>query len=356
MDPVINLIKEDDIDYVPGYEDSIFLINTTKWLKTIKENILLKNRNIKIFAENFDGYSIFIPRYIRPQKPPEIILDEVHNINDQFSIEKVARYVSLIPFVDDAISIDSDTLPDCWCTDEQFITLGFGDYTEHAILLCNYFNYIDKAQNKPCTSYLVLCKAHPEGYSAYVMRMNDNCLDVEFWNAKTGECFYFDKRYQEAKLLCLTVNKSFYMNKNSIDIICPLKEIGCLISSDNVYVNIQDAYDPATIEVNIKNTKNWMPFLNDFSRKKYFPDGISSIQKDLIYEEPTKEESLNLTNTIYDHIKREVEISRASLEVDGIPLRTRWDRSRSDEIVDILDRYDLSYLEKKQSCIDVILI
>jgi coiled-coil and C2 domain-containing protein 2A len=35
-------------------------------------------------------------------------------------------------------------MPDLYCTSQEFLDLGAGGYEEHAILLCNYFNYIDK--------------------------------------------------------------------------------------------------------------------------------------------------------------------------------------------------------------------
>jgi hypothetical protein len=53
---------------------------------------------------------------------------------------------------------------------------------DHGILLCNYFNYIDKNiiyQNQNNTeSYLVLGKAFPYGKSMFVLRRdknNNNC-------------------------------------------------------------------------------------------------------------------------------------------------------------------------------------
>ena len=274
LDPVPGINKIDDSDYTPGFEDSIFLINATKWLKSVKDSNK-KDRNIRILAENFDGYSVYMPRYIRKggQKPPEIILDEVNNPNDEFSIEKAARFVSLIPFVEDGHSFDYDEMPDCWCTDEQFLTLNFGDYEEHAILLCNYFNYIDKVQKRenPCVSYLALCNAYPEGLSTYVMRQSVNTPDVEFWNAKTGDCYYYDKRYEENKFLCFSVTKSFKTKSPFSATICQIKDIGTLISNENIYVNLQQIGDPGVLDFDLSNESNWKPFLNEASKKKIFP-------------------------------------------------------------------------------------
>jgi coiled-coil and C2 domain-containing protein 2A len=358
MDPVPGFMKADEVDYIPGFEDSVFLINTTKWLKNLKENVTFRFRNIRLLTENFDGYSVFVSRFLKAggQKPPEIVFDEINNPTDDVSIEKAARFVSLIPFIEDCQTFDHEEMPDCWCTDEQFLTLGFGDYEEHAILLCNYFNYIDRLQNRNVSSYLVLGKGYPEGMTTYVMRVSNTTPDVEFWNARKGECFYFDKKYHDNKFLCFTVNRSFNNTKNSNNTICSLKEVGCIITPDNVYVNVQSSGDPGFIDFDLKNTRNWKPFLNESSRKKYFPEGIASIQKDLSYEYPSSEESYQLSRTIYEHLKKEIEISRYSLEKNGKPLRTRWERSVNEKIEGILAEYDLFNFAIKKSGINVNII
>ena len=181
----------------------------------MKEKSLLKNRNIRLFAENFDGYSVFMPRFLKPegQRPHNMIF----TVNDENGIEKVSRYVALIPFIEDNQAFDDlEEMPDCWCTDNEFLTLGFGDYEEHAVLLCNYFNYVDQQQKTGCVSYLALGDAHPEGMTIYVMRISQDNKQVEFWNAKTGDCFYFDKTIEENKFLCLTVSKTFKYTKATV--------------------------------------------------------------------------------------------------------------------------------------------
>jgi coiled-coil and C2 domain-containing protein 2A len=355
MDPVPNFLKSEDLDYVPGFEDSIFLINTSKWLKGVKENPLLKERNIRVLAENFDGYSVFLPKYLKPggQKPHSLIFDE-NVIDDSIAIEKVARYVSLIPFIGDAQAFGHDEIPDCWCTDEQFLTLGFGDYSEHAILLCNYFNYIDKIQNTSCVSYIILGKAYPEGMTTYVMRMSTNTPEVEFWNGKTGECFYYDKSYKTNTFLCCTVSRSFNNTKTTADSICQLKEVGCIVTFDNVYVNVQDFSDPGLIDLDLKDETKWKPFLNDISKQKYFPKGITTIQKDLFYEDPSVEEADELNDKIFEHLKRNIEISRAAFGVEGKALRTKWERVANEKIKRILADYDFYCFTKKKSGINVI--
>lgn len=48
----------------------------------------------------------------------------------------------MIPFVDDLSMFKN--MPDVYSTSQEFLDLGAGDYEEHAILLCNYFNFIDE--------------------------------------------------------------------------------------------------------------------------------------------------------------------------------------------------------------------
>jgi hypothetical protein len=259
LDPVVSLQKSDDYDYVPGFEDSIFLINSVRWLKKLRDNPVVKDRNIRIVVSNFDGFSVYLPRYLKPQQPPEKVFSQ----NDPLcplAIEKAARYVALMPFVEDSNAFDYEEVPDCWCYDDQFFSLGFGDYEEHAVLLCNYFNYIDKAQSRDCTSYLLLGKGHPEGYTTYVLRMSNTTPDIEIWNARYGDCYYFDRRYEISKFLCFTISKNF-RNRNPTEAICPFKEVGCIISDQNIFINVQQSADPALMEFNLKDTNDWLPFL-----------------------------------------------------------------------------------------------
>jgi coiled-coil and C2 domain-containing protein 2A len=101
--------------------------------------------------------------------------------------------VSLIPQIEDNQAF-AGQLPDLWCTSQEFLDLGAGDVEEHAILLCNYFNYIDQAQGKDTfQSYLVLGLGYPEGRTAYVMRRNKENNHAELWNPLRGEAYFYGR-------------------------------------------------------------------------------------------------------------------------------------------------------------------
>jgi hypothetical protein len=68
---------------------------------------------------------------------------------------------------------------------------------------------------------------------------------------------------------------------------------------------------------------------------------------------PMSEESMEVKDKVFDYLKREIEISRASVDLDGKPIRTRWERTANERIENILCDYDGFYFTHKQSGIDV---
>ena len=131
--------------------------------------------------------------------------------------------MSLIPFVDDS-ELFRD-LPDITCLSQEFLDLNQGDDEEHAILLCNYFNYIDRSLGQQKTnendvqgvnyvSYIVYGEAVPRGETWYVMRRDVANGAVELWDATTGVCYNFNHDYQG------NVGKV-----RMADPLCPLKRI-----------------------------------------------------------------------------------------------------------------------------------
>ena len=81
-------------------------------------------------------------RFLTPQVPPQEILRQEGLAQDAYAIEKVARFVSMIPFIEDLRMFQD--MPDLYSTSQEFFDLGGGDYEEHAVLLANYFTYIDE--------------------------------------------------------------------------------------------------------------------------------------------------------------------------------------------------------------------
>jgi len=146
LEPNIELPSENTEYCYPGAEDQKLLDDGSKWLHDLRTKCKFKNSHIKLFGESLNGTSVLLCRFLTPQKPPEDVVGNV--VNDLYAIERVARFVSMIPYVED-LGFFGAEMPDLFSTSQEFLDLGGGDYEEHAILLCNYFAYIDRELKKP---------------------------------------------------------------------------------------------------------------------------------------------------------------------------------------------------------------
>ena len=102
LDPVLELPQDNELEYYIGLEKQNLLHAGSEWVKSIKKGNFEK-RNIKVYGENVSGQSVLLCRYILPQAPPPDIYDYKSQTskNDKYAIEKAARYVSLIPMIED---------------------------------------------------------------------------------------------------------------------------------------------------------------------------------------------------------------------------------------------------------------
>lgn len=86
---------------------------------------------------------------------------------------------------------------------------------------------------------MIYGKAVPEGNTIYVLRRDIKNNKVELWNPTTGEPFYFGVKEFINTLLCFTISKGLQSDVDIQDIACPLQEVGCVISNENIWLNIQ---------------------------------------------------------------------------------------------------------------------
>ncbi|XP_035582167.1 coiled-coil and C2 domain-containing protein 2A isoform X2 [Zalophus californianus] len=230
---------------------------------------------------DISGKTIFVTRYLKPLNPPQELLDACPN-SPQATVELVARYVSLIPFLPDTVSFAG--ICDMWSTSDQFLDLLAGDEEEHAVLLCNYFLFLGKK------AWLMMGSAIPEGPTAYVLTREQSHYLI--WNPCSGH---------------------FY---GQFDTFCPLKSVGCLIGPDNIWFNIQRYDSPLRINFDVTKPKLWKSF---FSRSLPYP-GLSSVQpEELIYQRTDKAAAAELQDRIEKILKEKI--------MDWRPRHlTRWNR------------------------------
>jgi coiled-coil and C2 domain-containing protein 2A len=143
LDPPMNLPADNsNIEFRAdrvGSENASVLQKAKEWSELLKKSTK-GNRTFQVFGENIEGNSVLLSRFLWPLAPPREL--EVTGQNYNVAHERVARFVSMIPFINDLNLFKG--LPDIFTTCQEFLDLGGGDYEEHAILLANYFIYIDE--------------------------------------------------------------------------------------------------------------------------------------------------------------------------------------------------------------------
>jgi len=263
-----------------------------KWKKRVKGfGKYMQNRNLQVMVDNVHGQSVFICRYLTSsstcmsqQPPPQL---------EPQSVSHIVRFVSLIPFLDDWHPFFGET--DMWCSSQQFLDLGVGDWEEHAILLYNYFSYIDR-NNEEIENYLVVGQGIPEGDTVCVYRRNMRTGEGVFWNASTGQGF------------------------DSEDPLCPIVDVSLLIQHDNVWANVQQGKKPkeisldvyrAPIQGNILNgdfssTSFWIPLFEDTVNNRDKPDEIPTIQEQLNYNPIPREFVIETQTDLENTLKLEI--------------------------------------------------
>uniref|UniRef100_A0A672PN68 Coiled-coil and C2 domain containing 2A n=1 Tax=Sinocyclocheilus grahami TaxID=75366 RepID=A0A672PN68_SINGR len=229
---------------------------------------------------DINGKTVFVTRFIRLLTPPQELLDAFPNGPQETAVLNMD--VSLV----------------CFCS--QFLTLLAGDEEEHAVLLCNYFLSMGKR------AWLIIGVAIPEGPTAYVLTYEQNRYLI--WNPSTGQHY------------------------GQYDTFCPLQTIGCLISSDNVWFNIQPYAAPVRMSFDISKPNLWKAF---FSRS--FPDpGLSSVQPEgLVYKHTDRAAAVELQDRIEKVLRERI--------MEWRPRHpTRWNRYCISTLRQFLPKLELS--------------
>jgi coiled-coil and C2 domain-containing protein 2A len=84
----------------------------------------------------------------------------------------------------------------------------------------------------------------------------------------------------------------------------PLISIGSLISTENIYANIQNFDAPSLMAYDVDNSRNWRPF---FTEKKYPKPELTTCQElDLEYSPPDEEKAQLLEREILETVQTEL--------------------------------------------------
>lgn len=213
-----------DRKYVSGEDESTLLLQrASDWLSELNTK-----RYIRMWLNNIEGKSVFICRWLSSDitPPPQL--------GNENLIERCARFVAMIPKKFSCKLLENTE--DFHFTCDQFMNVKMGE--DHGILLCNFFNFIDRKSGRDYIhSYLALGKAFPYGKSIYVLRRNTRTNDSELWDPYDGQCFFLPAK--EYENFCCFFRFAKKKGSEQQKDMCSMLELGCIVSPDNIYVNIQ---------------------------------------------------------------------------------------------------------------------
>lgn len=290
-----------DRKFVAGSgENPLVLQRASDWLDELNSK-----RYVRLWLNNLEGKSVFICRYLSDAVSPPKLQDGSGSL-----IERCARFVSLIPRRHNCRLLEGTEEFHMSC--HEFLNVKMGE--DHAILLCNYFNFVDRAEGRrDVESMLLVCKAFPYGKCLFVLRRDRTTRHCEVWDPFRGECYYFPAKEYDT-FCCFIRYEKQAEGERSRDA-CPIIELSCIVGRDNVYFNLQESVRLPGVDLNVDDDRLWRPFLTERSRNELFEKGaIETVQTPIsaeFYPETQKLQS-GLENELQQYIRDHLEAERRS--------------------------------------------
>lgn len=343
VDPSIKIENAVSTETSKGVESGDLLKEGTDWTQAFVKMKNREHRQIKMFGDTIKGHSVLICKFLIPQRPPEDVVDLVLTDHKNTAIERVARFVSLIPFLTDSTAFKD--FPDVYCTSQEFLDLCGGGYEEHAILLCNYFNYIDRELNSNAKSYLIYGQTVPGGNVTYVLRKvggNAPHKDKEYkehqfdeiWDPLEGICYKFEDQTEKLRLGCFPAEETHKRNIRLNDAICTLKKVHCIIGPDDVWANASKEELIELVTFNIYNDKKtWKNYFTKARKIKHNMENQWTREnvEELEYQ-PKLDNVQILEQKIQNYLIEQFQDERIAM----VQKPTKWDFSISKELSFIL--------------------
>eukprot|EP00903_Cladosiphon_okamuranus_P014903 g13800.t1 len=288
LDPIPIVLAKDRIAG-SNQEPPALVAAGARWMKKVNDITKLPEGvpSVQLFVPDMFGNDILLTRYLCPQEPP-IGLNTVN---------KCAHFVRLLPFLEDWQMFEG--VDDMWCTSQQFLDILAGDDEEHAILLHNYILHlimlkegISGANRRPpgrtglrTEVYIVTGRAVPEGNTMYVMIQEltryGEPRTTAIWKPSSGEGF--DAR----------------------DARCPLVDISCVASQENVWACLHRNVRPCDLNLDLVDEKTWTPFFSSHANPAP-SQGYTSVQEDLTYRPTQQSFVYEVEDLIREALKREI--------------------------------------------------
>ncbi|CAF0923544.1 unnamed protein product [Adineta steineri] len=256
--------------------ESLALLNHARsWVEELNKKF--PNRDYKATVSDINGRAVFIPRFLHPLPLPPLnaTTDEgtttgVGGTDNQIQYQRLARFVSLIPFLSDTVTFPG--ICDIWETSDQFLRTMAGDDEEHAVLLNNYFLTLNKK------SWVAMGVSIYSGPCCFVLTKDDTQRFPTCWSISDGQ------------------------DASTLDTWNPIQSIYLLANQENVWANIQDQDLPSRMSFDVTNTKQWRPFFDrSFPRENALWTSVQP--NDLHYEATRGDDVILLEKSIYEILR-----------------------------------------------------
>lgn len=246
-----------------------------------KPNRLQQSRHVRALVLQREAKYCLINRLLGPIKPPGELLGQSKDLADQ--METLARFVSLISPLKYGLLSMRLLAASLWFDSRQLINRNLGGHEEKATLLCNYFLYLGK-----CCAIL-LGDSVPEGRCVWVLvwqeksRFIENQLQLQATDLLESiglgsvrapqvnpgsQRPFVDKENFLARLPSIITADSVSLwdpcsgKSYTLSDALPLISVGCIVTVENVYANIQSIDQPARTNFDIRSKQCWFSLFN----------------------------------------------------------------------------------------------
>nr|CCA23801.1 conserved hypothetical protein [Albugo laibachii Nc14] len=261
---------------------------TVQWRKSLEAlSRSNTNRCYDVFVNTASGKKALMTQFLVALTPPQQLIQSNGSIQSSV-LQRILWYVRMIPSLTEFPFYQRGSWDDIWCTSQEFIDLEAGNMQAHAILLCNFLSWYDL--ERPGHSYR-------------------NYLAIGNGTHQEKAVFVLRRRFSPRPRVWL-IDASQASVVSDEDELHPPVDIAILISSQNVYANLQplDASYLNSWSWDIENDQDsWKALFSSSKRSDALPTSIPPpIQSPKLHFSSVLEDGKQLEIQIRDTMKLEI--------------------------------------------------
>lgn len=230
-----------------------------------------RGRHLTVLVPNHSGDPILCTRYVRPLAPPAALREPT----------AFTRFVASIPFFEDHWKVEEAS--DFWCTADEFLTLGWGDSEEHALLLCNYFKHRERSAAGAAAGDADEKNFSNSGtWRTFVCSGTSIVGGAVQWVLRVGSEGTAGGSRRRVLAYDPVSGKRYDVARDAA--VLPLVSVGSLFDETNVWANVQAEQHPWDIDYDLDDRSSWLPlFSSRMVRAAYEGPALACVQPPVTY-------------------------------------------------------------------------